>query len=235
MSHEEVFVTREQARRVDRLAMEQFGVPGIMLMENAGRHCAAVAAEMLGDVRDRDVTILCGGGNNGGDGFVIARHLTNWGANVRVSLLCAADKVLSRDDETAVNLNILLKSGVPVHEAVLRKEVEDVLDVGLVVDALLGTGLTGEVRPPYRSAILAINEASARVLAVDVPSGLDCNTGQPLGVAVRAARTVTFVFNKVGFALPGADAYTGQVQVVDIGVPRAALDRLRAAWQSEAR
>lgn len=230
----EFAATRDQVRRVDQMAMHQYAVPGVMLMENAGRQCAEEAARMLGDPRGRKVAVLAGGGNNGGDGFVIARHLANAGANVRVALLADAERVLARGNEASVNLNIILKTGIPVHEVGLKKEVASALDGdGLVVDAMLGTGTRGGVRPPFLSAIEAVNEARLPVLSVDVPSGLDCDTGRPLGVAVQAQRTVTFVFNKIGFTRPGARQYTGQVRVADIGVPRIVIDNLLRAWRSE--
>jgi len=227
-------VTRQQARRIDAVAMEHYGVPGLLLMENAGRECARVAVEMLGEPAGKRVVVLCGNGNNGGDGFVIARHLTNAGADVRVALLADAEKLLARQDDAATNLAILLKSAVPVHEVVLKKEVAAaVKGADLIVDALLGTGLHTKVRPPMPSTIEVVNNAAIPVLAVDVPSGLDCDTGEPLGLAVSAERTVTFVFTKTGFLQPNAAPYTGSVTVVPIGVPRIALEHLVKAWQQQ--
>jgi hydroxyethylthiazole kinase-like uncharacterized protein yjeF len=230
--------TRQQARELDRIAMQEYGIAGLILMENAGRACARAAVEMLGSAEQARVLVLAGKGNNGGDGYVVARHLANWGARVRVLLLGSADEILSGDGETPANLRIILKMGIPVAELASAEEAEralaDCADADLIVDALLGTGTHGEVRDPYRGAIEALNRTGLPVLAIDVPSGLDCDTGEPLGAAVRARVTVTMAVSKVGFTRPGAGAYTGRVEVAEISIPRAAIERKVAEWQSEA-
>ena len=178
-----MLLTREQARDLDRRAIDEFGVPGIVLMENAGRGMAEL---LLPLGIHGPVVILCGKGNNGGDGFVIARHLDN--AGVRVRVLLFADPAELRGD-AAVNHAILVKSGAPIEvrtdadEAQVRAD----LEADWVIDALFGSGLQGPVRPPFNWIISAINASSARVFAVDIPSGLDCDTGQPMGPTVRGA------------------------------------------------
>jgi NAD(P)H-hydrate epimerase len=208
-------------------------------MENAGRACALAAAQMLGSADGAAVTVLAGSGNNGGDGFVVARHLANWGARVRVLLLASVGDVAAGSGDAPANLRIILKMGIPVTELASAQEVERALeecaDSDLLVDALLGTGIRGEVREPYRSAIEALNRSGLPVLAIDVPSGLDCDTGQPLGAAVRARVTVTMAVNKLGFTRPGAAAYTGRVEVAEISIPRAVIERKISDWQPEAR
>ncbi len=222
--------TREQIRRLDRIAIEHYGIPGAILMENAGRACAEAAADMLGGAEGRRVLVVCGKGNNGGDGFVLARHLANRGARVEVLLLARIADVLEADGESALNLRIARRMETPVRELADAEEAQGAIGemegCDLVVDALLGTGVSGEVREPFRSAIEAINAQQAPVLAVDVPSGLDCDTGEPLGVAVRADRTVTFAVAKAGFTRSGAEAYTGPVEVAEIGIPRAEIETL---------
>lgn len=222
--------TRDKIRELDRIAIEEYGIPGAILMENAGRRCAEAAVEMLGDPEASRVLIVCGKGNNGGDGFVVARHLANRGAEAAVLLMAEIADVLEAENEAALNLRIIRRMGIPVRELGGAKEARTAIgemgDCDLVVDALLGTGISGEVREPFRSAIEAVNALRAPVLAVDVPSGLDCDTGEPLGVAVRADRTVTFAVAKVGFARPGADAYTGPVEVAEISIPRAEIERI---------
>jgi len=222
--------TRDQIRELDRIAVKQYGIDGLILMENAGRWCARTAARMLGGASAKSVAVVCGPGNNGGDGFVIARHLSNWGADVRLVLLARVDDALGGSHEAAANLRILLNMGIAVREAPSAEEaaqaIRECAGSDLLVDALLGTGTHGEIREPFYSAINAINESACQVLAVDVPSGLDCNTGTPLGTAVRAARTVTFVANKVGFAQPAAREYTGEIEVAEISIPRAAIERV---------
>jgi NAD(P)H-hydrate epimerase len=221
-----MFLSREQVRTLDRKAIEAFGIPGIVLMENAGRGTAELLLSL--GVSGR-VVLCCGKGNNGGDGFVIARHLANRGVPVRV-LLCSRPEELQGD--AAVNYRIIAKSGLPVVEltskpldlTALRHE----LSVAeWVVDALFGTGLTGPLRGPFDQIVEAINAAPARVLAVDIPSGLDCDTGQPLGPTVRAHHTATMAALKKGFADPAARAWLGAVHLVDIGVPAALLSQVR--------
>jgi len=217
-------LTREQARQIDRLAMEQYGMPGLILMENAGRACAAEAAAMLREAERSLAVIFCGPGNNGGDGFVVARHLWNWGFPVRAFLIGRTGDALGKGGEAAVNLSIALKMGIPVAEIDgpegVCRAVERSRGAGLILDALFGTGLDKPVREPCRFLISGINELGVPVLAVDVPSGLDCDSGRALGVAVRARRTLTFVLPKCGFRAPGAAAYTGEVKVAEIGLPR---------------
>lgn len=231
--------TRRQVRDIDRIAIDAYGVRGLILMENAGRACAREAAEMLGRTEGRQVVVFCGTGNNGGDGFVVARHLENRGCSVRTFLAGRIDDVLRQAGDASVNLEIALNMGIPVGEVndqtAARRALEESAGAHLIVDALLGTGLEREVAEPHRSLINGINELGVPVLSVDVPSGLDCDTGQPLGVAVRADRTVTFVLGKQGFARPGADRYTGKVRVAEISVPRRVIETQVAQWRSETR
>jgi NAD(P)H-hydrate epimerase len=217
-----MLLSRDQVRAIDCRAIDEFGVPGVVLMENAGRG----AAEVLLSLGARGPIILCcGKGNNGGDGFVIARHLDNRGVPVRV-LLFARPEELTGD--AAINCGIVQSSGIAVavragpsvDTEALRRELAA---AEWVVDALFGTGLTGAVRPPFDQVIAAINASGAKVLAVDIPSGLDCDTGESLGATVRALHTVTFVGPKKGFANLAAAAWLGTVHVADIGAPRAAL------------
>jgi NAD(P)H-hydrate epimerase len=217
-----MFLSRTQVRDLDRRAIEEYGVPGVVLMENAGRGCADVL-QTLG-VRGR-VVICCGKGNNGGDGFVIARHLDNAQIAVRVLLFASAKEL---EGDAAINYRIIAKSGLPIvtwGAASLDREwlQKELAAAEWIVDALFGTGLSGPVRPPFDQLIAAINASAASVFAVDIPSGLDCDTGQPLGAAVRANHTATFVALKKGFADPAAREWLGRVHVVPIGIPRALL------------
>lgn len=219
-------LTREQAREFDRRAVADFGMPSLLLMENAGRG-VAVHLRRVNPHKQRTV-IVCGGGNNGGDGFVIARHLENWGWPVKV-LLFTPPSALRGDASTMYQIlarsrgviNVILPDSVRF-EDYLNEELTNFND-GWIVDALFGTGLQGPVREPWTRIIAAMNASPAPVLAVDIPSGLDCDTGEPLGLAVRAAYTITFVGLKRGFLQPGALDWTGEVHVVDIGAPRTLL------------
>jgi NAD(P)H-hydrate epimerase len=215
-----------QSREVDRVAIERLGIPGLVLMENAGRGAADVLCQRGAK---GPITIFCGGGNNGGDGLVIARHLATRGIKVGVVLVPPMAK-LSGDALT--NANILRGCDVPIVE--LADEggptaITEALDYFLdepaewIVDALLGTGALGAPRPPYDSIIEWINAESSRRLAVDVPSGLDADTGEPSPTTIKADLTVTFVASKAGFATPQAQGHLGELVVADIGVPLEAV------------
>ncbi len=215
-------MSRDEVRRVDAWAMEEIGVPGIVLMENAGRSCAELAREKLAGVEGPKVCVFCGTGNNGGDGYVIARHLLNAGVHVRV-VLCGEREKVRGDART--NLEILERLGHAVES--LDPGAEDLSvyvgafagEADLLVDALFGTGLRGELNQESQSLIEAINHLGRPILAVDIPSGLDCDTGVPLGAAIRASWTVTFVAVKKGFlAAAEANHYTGELYVASIGV-----------------
>ncbi|HUT31296.1 MAG TPA: NAD(P)H-hydrate epimerase [Sedimentisphaerales bacterium] len=218
-----------EVRAVDAWAINEVGIPGVVLMENAGRSCAELIKEKLAGVANPKVCIFCGTGNNGGDGFVIARHLLNSGFGV-VVVICGDRSRIKGDART--NLDILEKLGQPVAELDVSggdiegrvKALADGADV--IVDALYGTGLSGQLRPEHRELVESINGRSCPVLAVDIPSGLDCDTGEALGAAVRATWTVSFVAAKKGFACERAQQYTGEVFVASIGVgpSRAILD-----------
>jgi NAD(P)H-hydrate epimerase len=211
-------LTREQVREVDRRAVDEYGMPGMVLMENAGR---GVAETLLTLGVEGPVVICCGKGNNGGDGFVIARHLDNRGKQVRVLLF--ADPAELRGD-AAANWRIFERSGVNFE--IFGKDVAAdqvklrLADADWIVDALLGTGATGDPQPPFRLAIEAINAAVKKVMAVDLPSGFDCDTGAASATTVVADHTCTFVAVKPGFLVAGAERFAGRVHVIDIGVPR---------------
>jgi NAD(P)H-hydrate epimerase len=207
-------ISREQARELDRRAVEQYGMSGVMLMENAGR---ATCDVLCGLGITGPVIIVCGKGNNGGDGFVIARHLDLRGYQVRV-LLLADPNSLSGD--AALNHQILSKSGVPIENVDLQTFAAQLSGASWIVDAILGTGAAGEPREPYAAAIDQINASGIPVLAVDVPSGFDCDTGQPARHTIRAQHTCTFVAAKPGFLTVPAKAYVGQLHICDIGAPR---------------
>lgn len=215
-----VILSRDQIRRVDHLAINHYGIPGPVLMENAGRNAAAIIRERYGPAGN--VFICCGPGNNGGDGCVIARHLHN--AEWSVRLLVTGDETQMTDD-MKTNFRIVramgLKPQVAAEEEAQRATIQSVQPEDVIVDALLGTGFRGEVRSPTAGLIEAINAATKRaVVAVDIPSGLDCDTGAPSNATIRADLTITFVAKKTGLAVTAAAPYVGQIEVVDIGVPR---------------
>ena len=217
-----VRLTRAQVREVDRLAVERYHVPSIVLMENASRAVVDAALDALVDSPGCQVTVACGGGNNGGDGLAIARHLHNRGFEVHVELF--TDPASYKGD-ALTNWRIVQAMGIPALPAEpwhICKETP-----ALLIDAIFGTGLSRPVDDPRFAALVdGLTRAHIPVLAVDVPSGLDCDTGRPLGPCVRATRTVTFVAEKVGFANPAAQPYLGRVEVGDIGCPQALIDEV---------
>lgn len=216
-------LSRAQVRELDRRAIEDYGIPALVLMENAGRG----AVDLLLRLGTRGpVAIACGKGNNGGDGLVMARHLANRGVDVQV-LLCAPSEQLA--DAARVNWNIVQRMGLPARVCGNADEADDGLAAtNWIVDGLFGTGLQGAVRPPLDRVINAINASGKPVLALDIPSGLDCDSGVPMGPTVRAAHTATFIARKRGFANPSAAAWTGTVHVVDIGIPAQLLSEASA-------
>lgn len=231
------FDRRRDARRVllgdemqlaDAHAIEDLGVPGVALMENAGR---AVAEAADAQVPAGRIVVVCGKGNNGGDGFVAARHLVGYGREVDV-VLCAAPEGLRGD--AALNFEAVRAMGIPVLRADHAELFERLPAPGsyaLVVDALLGTGVRGAVRGAAREAIAWMLGQRATVVAVDVPSGLCADTGQRLGTALPAALTVTFAASKLGHWMHPGPAYVGDLRVVDIGMPGAAMEKhARPRW-----
>jgi NAD(P)H-hydrate epimerase len=219
-----VTLTREQSRQVDRLAVEEYGMTGSVLMENAGRGVADVLCRL--GIAGR-VAICCGKGNNAGDGFVIARHLELRGYAVRVLLWAEAAELTG---DAAANFSILQKTDVPIeifgnrHDAARLDRL--LTGASWIVDALLGTGARGEPRLPLDAVIDQINAAEAPKLAIDLPSGLDCDSGQPARHTIRAAETCTFVAAKPGFLLPSAQPYVGRLHVLDIGQPKGLVKRI---------
>ena len=217
-----VVMSREQVRAFDSWAINTLGIPGMVLMENAGRSCAELIKDKLKDVAGPKVCIFCGTGNNGGDGYVIARHLINSGFKV-VVVVCGDRNKIKGDAK--LNLDILERLGRRIERLNLRAG--DIggqvgafaADADMLVDSLFGTGLSGQLSDEYKQLIDSINAQSCPILAVDIPSGLDCDSGQPLGAAVRADYTVTFVAVKKGFtSAGGAASYTGEIFTASIGV-----------------
>jgi NAD(P)H-hydrate epimerase len=207
-------LTRAQVRQIDSLAVERYHVPGVVLMENAAIAAANAAGAMIPP--GAAVLILCGGGNNGGDGLAVARHLHNRRYNVRILLTADPAKYAA---EARVNWDICQAMKLPFANATAQAILQS--RPALIVDAIFGTGLTQPPRAPFSDLVAAVETAAAPVLAIDIPSGLDCDTGRPLGPAcIRAKRTVTFVAEKTGFAAPDAREYLGEVIVADIGCPR---------------
>lgn len=217
-----IVMSRGEVRAFDAWAINELGIAGAVLMENAGRSCAELIKEKLKGSRASKVCIFCGTGNNGGDGFVIARHLLNDNISVRV-VVCGNIGKIKGDAKTNLDLLTGIEQEVEqfdINSSGLDEQVASFAeDCKIIVDAIFGTGLQGEVRGNYIKLIEAINSQGKPVVAVDIPSGLDCDTGESLGAAIEAAATVTFVAVKKGFAQnPQSAKYTGDVYVASIGV-----------------
>ena len=211
-----VVLPRRLVRELDQAAIEQLGLPGLLLMENAARGVAEVLLQLCPKGR---IVILCGPGNNGGDGLAVSRLLS---ANklITETWLVRNQKTLSSD--AAANLEFLQKAGLPVHEfpqSDLFSVLQSLQPGDWIIDALLGTGLKGSTQAPFADVIEQANQSAAGILAVDLPSGMDCDTGLNAGVCIKAAVTVTFVARKQGFENPESQQFTGDVHVRHIGIP----------------
>lgn len=243
--------TAEQMRTCDRITIDDLGIPGVALMESAGRGAAASLMRMLDDHGLRanpnaEVGVFCGGGNNGGDGYVIARELLRQGVRARVILLSPRERIQGDARvyldalERMIDAGDLFQAEGVVEPwgdrmgatASIERLLASLPACDAWVDAMLGTGLSQPVRSPYSDVIAHLNASAAPVLAVDLPSGLSADTGQPLGCAVQATRTATFALAKVGMlAHPGHDL-CGALDVIDIGIAPGVYDR--AGVNSEA-
>ena len=213
--------TAEEMQELDRKAIETYRIPGIVLMENAGRGAAEVISKTFPDLHKKKIAIIAGKGNNGGDGFVIARYLLNNGIPVRVYLL-TDPKGLRGDAETNFNVFHRMKGeviSVPSSKDYIKIK-RDLERFDILVDGIFGTGLDAEVRGYYREVIDHLNTLQKPIVAIDIPSGLDADTGKPLGASIRASLTITFGLPKIGHLIPPGLDYVGEVKVIDIGIPK---------------
>ena len=251
-------LTREQVRELDRRAIEEYGIPSILLMENAARACADEAERILridgvsramaklrqpgskDDIprnvselerwkeklhkAEAPVVILCGPGNNGGDGLAIARTLHNRGHEVLVYFCGKLPQLEAAGDDVQTNARLVRALGLEIHELQSSEQIKQArmsfAEAPLIIDALFGTGLTRTIEDPWRAVIEAANDVECSKLAVDIPSGLDADTGDVLGVCFRAESTVTCVAEKPGFHQAAGPMFCGQVAVAEIGIPR---------------
>ncbi len=215
-------LTAAQMREIDRRTIEDIGIPGPVLMENAGLRVVAALRGLLPDVRGGRVVVVAGKGNNGGDGLVVARHLHNTGYEVEVLLL---GKVEELKGDALLNARICRNMGLALREAAGPQEwlatAESLAGARVIVDAIFGTGLIKPAEGLYARAIEDINKAKALKLAVDIPSGLSSDTFRLVGPAVRADLTVALAAPKVGHVLPPAEDLVGELYIADIGIPRA--------------
>lgn len=209
------FFDPDAIRHADKNAMENMGVPGILLMENAGKNCAEI---LLHSCSARSVTVLSGPGNNGGDGFVMARHLAIHGIEV---VVITSRPFSAYSGEPAINLEIIQRMGITVYQSheLSDGRIREIIGSGdICVDALLGTGSSGKPRGECARMISLLSDRTP-IISVDLPSGIDPSDGSVFSPCVKAARTITMLAAKTGLAtMPGA-MYAGDIEVVDIGIP----------------
>jgi len=218
-------VTASQMQEMDKKTIESFGIPGLVLMENAGRGCIDVLTKKIKNINAKKIAVMAGPGNNGGDGFVIARYLMERGIQVTCFLLASKDRVKG---DAKTNMDLVFKLcdisdnssiiEVPDAESYLKQR-NRILHNDLFIDAILGTGLNSDVRGFFKDVIELINSSDCPVFSVDIPSGLNSDTGKPMGIAVKADLTTTFAFAKLGHILYPGNTFTGDLDVVDIGIP----------------
>ncbi|MFA4967274.1 MAG: NAD(P)H-hydrate epimerase [Candidatus Margulisiibacteriota bacterium] len=207
-------VTAEEMAELDRRAIQDLHIPSLTLMENAGRLTAQEAAKLS---PGRKIAVICGKGNNGGDGFVAARYLLEMGFDVLVVLIGKAEEA---KHDPKVNIERLK---VPINEAADAASFEvmkpKIADSDLIIDAIFGIGLNADLKPPYNAIVTWLNSLDKPILAVDVPSGLNATTGKIMGTAIKAVKTITFAAPKTGFYKADGLGCVGEVRVADIGIP----------------
>jgi len=217
----QTIVSAKEMRKCDESTIRKYGIPGLLLMENAGRGVSEIAQRRFGPLDGKRVLILCGKGNNGGDGFVAARHLLNVGANVTVVMMASARQLEGDARSNYQILDQLHRHGS--HALVVKSYSQAALrklrKPDVIIDAMFGTGFSGAVAQPYAGAIEWINGQGLPVIAVDIPSGIDGTTGVMVNIAVKAADTVTFGLKKTGLLCNQGQDCVGHVTVVDIGIP----------------
>ena len=221
----------QQMREADRQTIDEVGIPSIVLMENAGRQAVAAMEAAFDDLPTSKVGVLCGRGNNGGDGFVVARTLAQRGIEAIVFLLGSVAEVRG---DARTNLEILGRVGLTVVEIANAQEWElhfsEVSDCDLIVDAIVGTGFHGPVSGLLETVIADVNGLGVPIVAIDIPSGVSADSHDVEGDAIEASMTVTLGAPKVPLILPPADAYGGDLVIADIGIPASVIDELDGPW-----
>src|SRR5438132_897100 len=214
-----------QMREADKRTIDDIGIPSLVLMENAGRQAVAAMEAMYADLLERQVGVLCGRGNNGGDGFVVARTLVQRGVDVAVFLLGGVADVRG---DARVNLEILGRLGVTVVEIADSQAWElhfsEVSDCTLIVDAIFGTGLKSPVSGLIESVIADVSASGIPVVAIDLPSGLSADSPKPIGPSIEATLTVTLAAPKLPLVLPPGETQAGDIVIADIGIPAEVLE-----------
>src|SRR4051812_47763766 len=214
-----------QMRDADRRTIEEIGIPSLVLMENAGRQAVAAMEAVYSDLLDRQIAVLCGRGNNGGDGFVVARTLLQRGCDVAVFLI---GRVADVRGDARINLDILGRLGLAIAEVADGQAWElhfsEFSACTLVVDAIFGTGLNAPVSGLIQSVIADVNASGVPVVSIDLPSGLSADSPEPIGDSIEAGTTVTIAAPKLPLVLPPAETRAGDIVIADIGIPAGVID-----------
>ncbi len=213
-------LTSQQMKGIDRRAIEELGIIGPILMENAGIRIAQAMRQRLPDLKREKIVVVAGKGNNGGDGFVVARHLFNLGCRIKVLLL---SKKSDLKGDAALNAHIVEKMGIPLIEINTEKRwishKKKLSNSTVILDAIFGTGLSKPAKGLYKTVINSINRIKATIVAVDIPSGLSSDTFEPIGPCVKADLTVTLAAPKVAHIFPPSENFVGELEVADISIP----------------
>jgi ADP-dependent NAD(P)H-hydrate dehydratase / NAD(P)H-hydrate epimerase len=221
----------EQMREADRRTIEDIGLPSIVLMENAGRQTVAAMEAAFETLATSRVAVLCGRGNNGGDGFVVARTLTQRGVEALVFLLGSVSEV---QGDARVNLEVLGRVGMTVIEVTTAQEWElhfsEVSECDVIVDALLGTGFRGRLTGLLETVVADVNELGVPIVSIDLPTGVSADSAELPGEAMEASMTVTLAAPKIPLVFPPADSHAGDLVIADIGIPAPVLDELEGPY-----
>ncbi|MDX2447588.1 MAG: NAD(P)H-hydrate dehydratase [Desulfobacterales bacterium] len=220
-------VTAKEMQQIDKQTIQDIGIPGRVLMENAGSGAFRFMCRVFPDLVEKSVGVVAGRGNNGGDGFVMARYLSQKNIPVKVYLLCEKSRV---QGDARANLDLLTPLGVPVVEipddGAFKKRKAAMRRHDIWVDGIFGTGLKSDIKGHYKAVILFMNAMKKPVFAVDIPSGVNADNGQVCGVCIQAQATATFAFPKIGHVVyPGA-GHTGKLEIIDIGIPGLVADNI---------
>ncbi|MFH1061583.1 MAG: NAD(P)H-hydrate epimerase [Candidatus Omnitrophota bacterium] len=217
-------LSSQKIREIDQRAQKEFSIPGLILMENAGLRASDIILGLLNRRKKKSVFIFCGPGNNGGDGFVVARHLINQGIKVRVFLLAESRKLKGDARKNfqilkAMQAQIIEFSRIPY----LKNPVKALQRAGLIIDAVFGIGLNKNVNDFFEEVINLINATRVPVISLDTPSGLCPNTGEIFNTAIKAHTTITFAAAKQGFFIKQGPSHIGKLIIADISIPRGLL------------
>ncbi|WP_053955313.1 NAD(P)H-hydrate dehydratase [Inediibacterium massiliense] len=216
-------VRGDEMKKLDRMAMDEFLIPSMILMENAG---IAVCEEILKNIKENEeIVIVCGVGNNGGDGFVVARHLFHRGIPTKVCIIGAVEKF---SQDAKMNYHILQKLNIPIH--IIQKDLKKFVNIleksHMIIDAIFGTGLSREIDCFTKKVIQTMNDLKKKVVSIDIPSGIGANDGKIYGEAIRANQTIVLELPKIGNLLyPGAE-YTGELKIKKIGIPKDTFSKI---------